>query len=366
MKKKNLILKLISIMKNRNLVLTIISMLILLLLLFIVDKNLDSYNTRILNLCAIYVILALSMNLVNGFTGLFSLGHAGFMAVGAYTTALLTMSSDMKLQNFFLAPIIKPLANLTLPFFPALIIAGLVSALVGYLIATPVLRLKGDYLAIATLGFSEIIRVMFTNTQTLTNGALGLKGIPATTNIWWTFGTAVVTVIIISCLINSSYGRALKAIREDEIAAESMGISLYKHKVLAFTIGAFFAGIGGGLLGNLLGTIDPLMFRFILTFNILLIIVLGGMGSITGTIIAAFIVTISGEALRFLDEKMDFGFITIQGIPGLRMVVFSALLVLVVIFFRNGLMGTKEFSFDKIIRRFSKKPPAKGVDEQCQ
>ncbi|MBZ9687131.1 branched-chain amino acid ABC transporter permease [Clostridium estertheticum] len=350
-------------MKKRNLILTIISILILIVILFIIDRNLDAYNTRILNLCAIYVILALSMNLVNGFTGLFSLGHAGFMAVGAYVTAILTMSADMKAQNFFLAPIIKPLANLTLPFFPSLIIAGLVSAFVGYLIATPVLRLKGDYLAIATLGFAEIIRVVFTNTQTLTNGALGLKGIPNTTNIWWTFGTAAVTVTIITLLINSSYGRALKAIREDEVAAESMGINLFKHKVLAFTIGAFFAGIGGGLLGNLLGTIDPNMFRFILTFNILLIIVLGGMGSITGSVISAFLVTIAGEALRFLDEKMDFGFISFQGIPGLRMVVFSALLMMVVIFFRHGLMGTNEFSFDKIIHIFSKKPPVKGGDE---
>ncbi|MBU3143696.1 branched-chain amino acid ABC transporter permease [Clostridium sp. CF012] len=350
-------------MKKKNLILTLISMLILIVLLVFIDKNLDSYNTRILNLCAIYVILALSMNLVNGFTGLFSLGHAGFMAVGAYATALLTMSPEMKTQNFFLAPIIKPLANLTLPFLPALLIAGLITAFVGYLIASSVLRLRGDYLAIATLGFSEIIRVIFTNTQTLTNGALGLKGIPDTTNIWWTFGTAVATVIIITCLINSSYGRAFKAIREDEVAAESMGINLFKHKVLSFTIGAFFAGVGGGLLGNLLGTIDPLMFRFILTFNILLIIVLGGMGSITGSIIAAFIVTIAGEALRFLDETMNFGFITIQGIPGLRMVVFSALLMMVVIFFRHGLMGTKEFSFDKIICKFSRKPSEKGGDK---
>ena len=349
-------------MKKRNLILSIISMLILIVLLFIVDRNLDQYNTRILNLCAIYVILALSMNLVNGFTGLFSLGHAGFMAVGAYATALLTMTSDMKAQNFFLAPIIRPLANITLPFLPALLIAGLISAFVGYLIATPVLRLKGDYLAIATLGFSEIIRVVFTNTQTLTNGALGLKGIPSTTNIWWTFGTAAFTVLIVTLLINSSYGRALKSIREDEVAAESMGINLFKHKVLAFTIGAFFAGIGGGLLGNLLGTIDPNMFRFILTFNILLIIVLGGMGSITGTIISAFVVTIAGEALRFLDEKMNFGFVSIEAIPGLRMVVFSALLMMVVIFFSHGLMGTNEFSFDKLINKFSKKSSVKGGD----
>ncbi|MPN24558.1 hypothetical protein SDC9_171957 [bioreactor metagenome] len=170
-------------------------------------------------------------------------------------------------------------------------------------------------------------------------------------------------------MINSSYGRALKAIREDEIAAESMGINLFKHKVLAFVIGAFFAGIGGGLLANLLGTIDPLMFRFTLTFNILLIIVLGGMGSVTGTIIAAFVITIAGEALRFLDESINLGFVEFRGVAGLRMVVFSALLMLAVLFFRNGVMGTKEFSWNKLIaflknikefRFFKRKATAKG------
>ncbi|HCJ56230.1 MAG TPA: branched-chain amino acid ABC transporter permease, partial [Clostridiaceae bacterium] len=201
-------------------------------------------------------------------------------------------------------------------------------------------------------------------TQTITNGALGLKGIPAYTNLWWSFGTAVFTIFIMILLINSSYGRAFKAIREDEIAAESMGVDLFKHKVLAFTIGAFFAGIGGGLLGNLLGTIDPLMFRFTLTFNILLIIVLGGIGSITGTVISAFVVTISQEALRFLDQSMDFGFIVIPGVAGMRMVVFSILLMLVVLFYRHGLMGTNEFSWDKFLNFISfKKPLLKGGKE---
>ena len=350
-------------MKRENMVLTLVSILVLFILLSFANNRLDPYQIRILNLSAIYVVLALSMNLINGFTGLFSLGHAGFMAVGAYTTALLTMTQDIKIQNFFLAPIIKPLQTISMPFLPALIIAGFFSAFVGYLIAAPALRLRGDYLAIATLGFAEIIRVIFTNTQTLTNGALGLKGIPVTTSIWWAFGVALATVIIIASLINSSYGRAFKAIREDEIAAESMGINLFKNKTLAFTIGAFFAGVGGGLLGNLLGTIDPLMFRFFLTFNVLLIIVLGGMGSITGTIIGAFVVTIAGEGLRFLDESIDLGFVVIQGKAGLRMVVFSALLMLVVIFFRNGIMGTKEFSWDKILNRFKKKPLLKGGEK---
>jgi branched-chain amino acid transport system permease protein len=302
------------------------------------------------------------MNLINGFTGLFSLGHAGFMAVGAYTTALLTMTPESKVTTFFLEPIAEPLANITVPFFLALLIAGLLSAFIAFLIGAPTLRLKGDYLAIATLGFAEIIRIVFTNTQNITNGPLGLKSIPNTTNIWWSFGTMILTVLVMLAIIKSSYGKAFKAIREDEIASESMGINLFKHKVMAFAIGAFFAGVGGGLLGNLLGTINPNMFRFTLTFNVLLIIVLGGMGSITGTVVSAFIVTAGLEYLRFLDESINLGFVKFEGVAGLRMVVFSTLLMIVVIFFRNGLMGNKEFSWDKLINFFKRRPfSKKGV-----
>ncbi|AOY75690.1 branched-chain amino acid ABC transporter permease [Clostridium formicaceticum] len=351
-------------MKKRNVILTILSIVLLVLFLGYASKNFDSYKVRILNLCAIYVVLGLSMNLINGFTGLFSLGHAGFMAVGAYTTALLTMTPESKEMTFFLEPIISPLAEITLPFFIALLLGGMLSALVAFLIGAPTLRLKGDYLAIATLGFSEIIRIIFTNTQTITNGSLGLKSIPNTTNLWWSFGTMLFTVMVMVSLINSSYGKAFKAIREDEIAAESMGINLFKHKVMSFVIGAFFAGIGGGLLGNLLGTINPMMFRFVLTFNVLLIIVLGGMGSITGTVISAFIVTAGLEYLRFLDESINLGFVKLEGIAGLRMVVFSALLMIVVIFFRNGLMGTNEFSWDNFFNFFQRRPfSKKGVGQ---
>lgn len=346
--------------KKRNRILSIAAIVIMLVLLFVLDNQLDEFSLNIFRLCFIYVILAVSMNLINGFTGLFSLGHAGFMAVGAYVTALLTMSVSTKQANFYLAPLMHPLDKIVLPFIVAIIIAGFITAIIGALIGLPVLRLKGDYLAIASLGFSEIIRIVFTNTQTITNGALGLKGIPELSTNWWYYGIAIATVIIMLLLINSSYGRALKAIREDEIAAESMGISLYKHKMIAFAIGAFFAGIGGGLLAVHVGTVDPLQFRFTLTFNILLIIVLGGMGSITGSIIAAFVVTIGMEALRPLDESINLGFTTLQGIPGLRMVIFSILLVVVVIFYSRGLMGKEEFSWDKLFNRFSRKPLAKG------
>ncbi|WP_238885251.1 branched-chain amino acid ABC transporter permease [Clostridium sp. YIM B02551] len=349
-------------MKDKRKLLNIGLILIIFLLLLAANTGLDTYKIRILNLCAIYTILGLSLNLINGFTGMFSLGHAGFIAIGAYTTALLTMSERVKNQNFFLESLISPLNHIQIPFLPALIIAGLVSALIAFLIGAPALRLKGDYLAIATLGFAEIIRIVITNAQNVTNGALGLRGIPHKTNLYWSFGIAIFTIIIIVSLMNSSYGRALKSIREDEIAAESMGISLFKHKTIAFTIGAFFAGVGGGLLGNLMGTIDPNMFKFVLTFNILLIIVIGGMGSVTGTVISAFVVTILGEVLRFLDmeKHFNFGIISFNGVPGLRMVVFSAILMVIVLFFRNGIMGTKEFSWKGIFKNSSDKPLTEG------
>ncbi|MBU5436875.1 branched-chain amino acid ABC transporter permease [Tissierella sp. MSJ-40] len=325
-------------MRNKKIILSLIGIIATGILLFILGNVLDTYKIRILNLCGIYIILGLSMNLINGFTGLFSLGHAGFMAIGAYTVAILTMSVPMKELNFFMKPMVPFLANLEWSFFPALIMAGLISALVGFLIGAPVLKLTDDYLAIATLGFSEIIRVVFINIQSITNGALGLKGIPSNTNLWWSWGTAVFTIIFIGLLMEGSYGKAFKAIREDEIAARSMGIDLFKHKVMSFTIGSFFAGVGGGLLAALLGTIDPTMFKFALTFNILLIVVLGGMGNIKGTVISAIVITIAMEALRFLDESINLGFMTIQGIPGMRMVIFSIILMLVVIFKKDGLL----------------------------
>ncbi|PAB58419.1 branched-chain amino acid ABC transporter permease [Anaeromicrobium sediminis] len=343
-------------MKNKRILLNILSLILVLGLLFLMDRNFDSYKIRILNLCGIYIVLALSMNLINGFTGLFTLGHAGFMAIGAYTTALVTMDKATKEMNFFLKPIVPFLRDVEMSFLPALLIGGLMSALVAIIIGTPVLKLRDDYLAIATLGFSEIIRVIFTNIQSITNGALGLKGIPNYTNVWWSWGWAIVTIIFMIYLVKGSYGRAFKAIREDEIAAEAMGINLFKHKLISFIIGAFFAGVGGGLLGNLLGTIDPLMFRFVLTFNIVLIVVLGGIGSITGSVLSAIIVTILMEALRILDGDIIIGNYKIIGIPGMRMVVFSLMLMGVILFYQKGIMGTNEFSWDW----FSFKKKSKG------
>ena len=326
----------------------------------------DNYIRRVLNLSAIYTIVSVSMNLVNGFTGLFSLGQAGFMAIGAYTVAIFTVPLAERAKIFYVVPQNPVLAQIELPFAAALILGGLLAALVAILIGIPVLRLKRDYLAIATLGFSEIIRIVLTNAKSISNGALGIKSIPVMPTMWVFFGVAILSVALIWLLINSSYGRAFKAIREDEVAAEAMGINLFKHKVMSFAIGAFFAGIGGGLLASLLATVDPKQFYFTVTYSFLLIIVLGGMGSISGTVIASFVVTAGLEVLRFFDDPLTLFGIDIPIFrPGFRMVIFSLLLMILVLFFRNGLLGQKELSWKLILDRLKRnKRTGKGGTAQ--
>lgn len=332
--------------KNGYLLLKIASILIVILFIFIAQRSFDTYIIRILNLCGIYVILGVSLNLINGFTGQFSLGHAGFMAIGAYVSALLYMSPELKEVNYFITPLIWPLSVIQVSFVFSLIIAGLVSAGVGFLVGAPCLRLRGDYLAIVTFGFSEIIRVVFCNLQSITNGPLGLKGLPSYTNLWWSWGIAIFAVWFIKNLINSSYGRALKSIREDDVAAEAMGIKLFYHKVLSFVVGAFFAGIGGALLGSLAMTIDPNTFSFFMTFQIIIIVIVGGLGSITGTVIVSVLFAVLMEVLRSVESPMSFFGLNIPGIPGMRMLIFAILLMIVVLFFHQGLMGTREWSWE--------------------
>ena len=351
--------------KRLKTLLTIGALVLFALFLFWADNYLDDYKIRILNMSAIFVILGLSLNLINGFTGLFSLGHAGFMSVGAYTVALLTMSPEVKEMNFYMYEIWEPLLHIHLPLLPSLIAAGIVAAFIAFLIGLPVLRLRGDYLAIATLGFAEIIRVIFTNTHSLTNGALGLKGIPQTTNLWWNWGIAIIVIFILKNIINSSYGRAFMAIRDDEIAAEAMGISLFKHKLLSFMIGAFFAGVGGALYGIIISTIDPLAFRFTLTYQVLMIVVIGGMGSLTGSVIAGVLVTVMLELLRAVEQPMNFLFLQIPGIPGMRMVIFSLILLFVILYYRQGIMGTKEFNWDWVIKKLGLDKNGKGLNKNA-
>jgi len=342
----------------RNYSLTFVAVLCLGAFIWWANGNLDGYKIQIMNLIAINAILAVSLNLIYGFTGMFSLGHAGFMCVGAYVSSLLILPASQKQAIYILEPLIAPLQTAHAPFVVAVLLGGIVAAVFGLLIALPVLRLGGDYLGIATLGFGEIIRVFANNLVPITNGALGLKGIPGYANLWWNYGFMLFTFYVIIRIVNSNFGNALKAIRDDEVAAKAMGINTYKYRVTSFTVGAFFAGIGGALLASLLTTIDPKMFLFIMTFQVLMIVVAGGLGSITGSMIGAVVITILLEWLRFVENPITLGNFEIPGIPGMRMVIFSLSLVLIILFRREGLMGMREITWDNLFSRLGKRGDA--------
>lgn len=304
----------------------------------------DEYNGQLLALSGIYIIVSLSLNLITGFTGQLALGQAGFMCIGAYTTAVAIMKF-----------------NVPIPF--AIIIGGLVTSVFGIIIGFPTLRMRGDYLAIATLGFGEIIRVLVNNLDSLTGGPTGLNGIPpfadtgdfildAIIKFSWIFAFVIITLIIIKNLIASSPGRAIISIREDEIASNSMGINVAYYKVFSFTISAFLAGIGGGLYAIHFGYLNPDMFRFMNSVNFLVIIILGGLGSITGTIIASIGFTYIQEWLRALGD--------------FRLVVFGLALIIAMLFWPHGLMGSKEFSIVGFVKRIFSRHPGQSNDKEAK
>ncbi len=277
-----------------------------------ISNSIDPYILQIFVNIGIAIILALGLNLITGVTGQLDLGHAAYMSVGAFTAAIITI-------------------NLNLPFSINLLIAGTIAALVGLAIGFPILRLTGDYFAIATLGFAEILKVVFLNLD-ITNRALGLSVPPANTTIPMPFYVWMITILVIvgvTFIQNSRFGRALKAIREDEIAAETMGINSTRYKNQAFAIGCFLAGIGGGLYAHFIAYINPSDFAFMKSIDILNMVVLGGLGSIPGAIVGASVLTVAPEFLRFMSEY--------------RMLVYGALLVFLMVFRPNGLLGGVDF-----------------------
>ncbi len=339
---------------NRNSILTFLSIVAIFLFVWYAQHHFTAYSIRIWENTAIFLMLAASYNLINGVAGQFSLEPNGFVAIGAYVAAILTLTPAQKEAMFIIEPMIPWLQHLHMSFLPALLIGGLVTAFVGFLLGFPVFRVRGDYLAIVTLGFGLTIRVVSNNTINITNGALGLKGIASYTDIWWCFGWAVFSMIVIMRIVNSAFGRAMKAIRDDEDAAIAMGINTFWIKMAAFVIAAFFEGVGGGLLAHLITTISPTMFTFFLTFELLIIIVVGGLGSMTGTVIATILVIWGSELLRVVEQPMNIFGLHIPGIPGMRMVIFSVLLIVIMIFAREGIMGQREFSWDALFNFFKK------------
>ncbi len=331
----------------------------LLVILYIMEQLMNPTDMifTVLKKGAIYALVAVSMNLLNGFTGLFSLGQAGFMLLGAYTYGILTIPTEQResVYQYFDGGIVQ----FAVPVAIGILAAGVVAAIFAYLIGLPVLRLKSDYLAIATLGFAEIIRAVFQwdKLGPLTNGSNLLRSYPTFKSVLFPFIVSGICIAVIEMLINSTYGRAFKAIRDDEIAAEAMGINLAHHKRIAFTVSSFFAGISGALLAMYQTTIQASMFKSAMTYEILLIVVIGGIGSVTGSCISSFLfITCSEWILRFLDNDTYIGDFHVPLLrSGFRKVVFSIIIMIIVLFFRQGIMGTKEFSVAGIRNFFVRK-----------
>ena len=304
--------------RKRDLTMLILGLLIFAILQGMMSAGLiGSFWQLNLILIGINVIMSVSLNLINGYTGQFSLGHAGFMAVGAYVGVVCT-------------------TNFGMPLIVALIAGAACAGLLGFLIGLPTLRLRGDYLAIATLGLGEIIRIVIMNIEYV-GGAAGFKGIKHLTDFTWVFFIMLFTLFFVKNFVNSSHGRACIAIRENEIAAEAMGVNTTKYKVMAFTIGAAFAGIAGGLFAHQFYLISPNSFTFLASFNYLIMVVLGGMGSITGSIAGAFVVTFISAALAAW--------------PEFRMIIYALALILLMFYRPQGLFGYMEITNMKPIKQ---------------
>lgn len=309
-----------SVRKFDGLFLVIAALIYVVLYFAITERLITPFWSMTILVIIINIVLASSLNLINGFTGQFSIGHAGFMAIGAYISAVLTTNFDMH-------------------FVVGLLGGAIGAGILGLIVGLPTLRLQGDYLAIATLGLSEIIRICILNIEYI-GGAAGFSGIPKYTTFTWAFWVMVITLLILKNFIRSNYGRACIAIRENEIAAEAMGINTTRYKVMAFTIGAFFAGIAGGLFAHLYYIIQPQSFTFIRSFEILAMVVLGGLGSMTGSVLGAILIAMISALLASW--------------PEMRMIVYSMSLVLLMNFRPQGILGTKEFSHYMLKRFFHK------------
>ncbi len=304
------------------------------------------YETEILMLVGINVILAVSLNLINGVTGQFSIGHAGFMAVGAYSSAYFTVYHGQAWERSLSGSVGESFAHVVI-FLIAILIGAIVAALMGLLVGIPSLRLRGDYLAIVTLGFAEIIRIVILNLDVV-GGATGFP-VPGSVNFLWVGTLGVVTILVVRNIVRSDTGRALISIREDELAAEAMGVNTTRYKVLAFVISSAFAGVAGVLFGHFKRFLATPDFTFIKSFEVIIMIVLGGMGSITGAVFGAIVITILPELLRRLPQIGGFNF------ADLRLVIYAALLIVIMLTRPQGVLGEREIGLHWL-RRARKAP----------
>ena len=312
------------------------------------DFQINPYYARIINLIGINITLAVSLNLINGLAGQFSIGHAGFMAVGGYTATYLTVYYGTQIAALAGSTLADG-AGASVVMVLSLIAGAFAAAAAGLVVGIPSLRLKGDYLAIVTLGFGEIIRVVILNIPAV-GGATGFTDAVPITNFFWIFAMAIMTIVIVRNMAASTFGRALAAVRADEIAAEAVGVNTTRYKVLAFVISSALAGVAGGLSGQLFANpLNPQNLNFVKSIEVIVMIVLGGIGSITGAVFGATTLTILPEALRAFDQQF----------PGLRMVLYALLLILLMIFRPQGLFGRRELGWSWL-RRPNRRPAVSG------
>ena len=326
---------------------TLAALVVLALAVWIAQAQLNPFYLQILGLLGINIIATVSLNFAAGYGGMFSLGHPAFMAIGGYVAAILTYPVDKK--AFRIPGYPDWLLQLQMPFLPALLIGGVAASLAAILVGWPVLRLRGHYLAVATLGLTVIVQAAIVNLVDYTRGALGLSGIPGLTNLWWIAGFLVLTVYVVYRLVHSRFGRALRAVRDDYIAAQMSGVDVARTRLIGFTIAAFFAGIAGGLLGHLLRILTPGQFSFNAVFIGVAMMILGGMGSITGSILGATIMTILPQFIIPFENGGTVLGVELPTLNGLTQIVTALILIGVMLVKPEGLAGAKEFSWRAVL-----------------
>ena len=313
----------------------------------------NNYVVRVVTVMCINAVLVASMGLANGFTGVFSLGQIGFVAVGAYLSGILSL--PLAAKSSYLPDLPDWLAAIHLSFLPATIVAGLVCAALAFVVGAPLMRLSGYFVSVATLGFLIIVNVVLINAVDYTRGARTFTGVPLETTLAWAVGWLTVTLVVLARIVYSPVGRRYRSVREDTIAARAIGIKVLPTRLSAFTLGAFFAGVGGSLYGHYLGSFSPASFYMAYTFALVSMLVIGGMQSLTGAVVGVIVVSMLSEILRNLERGLDLGAFAIPPLYGAAQIVLGIIFILIMIFRPSGIMGDRELSLGQIAKRMSKR-----------
>ncbi|SMF45666.1 amino acid/amide ABC transporter membrane protein 2, HAAT family [Tistlia consotensis] len=321
---------------------------LLALVTWLLPQLVSNYLVRVVIVMCINAVLVASMGLANGFTGVFSLGHVGFVAVGAYVSGILSLSAHAK--GAYLPDLPHWLAGITLGFLPSTLVAGLVCVALAFLVGAPLMRLSGYFVAVATLGFLIIVNVVLINAVDFTRGARTFTGVPLETSLPWAVGWLAVAVAVIARVVYSPVGRRYRAVREDTIAAQAIGLEVLPVRLSAFMLGAFFAGVGGSLYGHYLGSFSPAAFYLAYTFTLISMLVIGGMQSLTGALVGVVAVSVASEVLRNLERGLDLGIFTVPPLYGASQVVLGFILILVMIFRPSGIMGDRELTLGPLVK----------------